>query len=195
MSIDNAPITGTTRIDRLMINIENRPRLAIPRAKSTASYNYYRDYDPQTGRYLQPDPIGLDGGPNPYTYVANNPLRWSDPKGLRNENGPPICPQGTNCPEPPYDPSPNGPSPSPQPDRNRSSSTPSDAARYDMCEPFGPAKPMCETCVDWACNYAPPYCCDIDYKGCIGGQFDNPRVQAECNARYAACMVRGGRSQ
>lgn len=45
-------------------------------------YNYYRDYDPQTGRYIQSDPIGLDGGPNTYLYANANPLMYIDPYGL-----------------------------------------------------------------------------------------------------------------
>jgi RHS repeat-associated protein len=45
-------------------------------------YNYFRDYDPATGRYVQSDPIGLAGGLNPYLYANGNPLRWIDPLGL-----------------------------------------------------------------------------------------------------------------
>ena len=47
-------------------------------------YNYWRDYDPRLGRYLQPDPIGLAGGDvNLYAYVWNDPLNRSDPYGLQ----------------------------------------------------------------------------------------------------------------
>ncbi|MCS0639350.1 DUF6531 domain-containing protein [Streptomyces sp. LP05-1] len=44
-------------------------------------YNYFRHYDPETARYLTPDPLGLAPAPNPATYVTN-PLMWLDPHGL-----------------------------------------------------------------------------------------------------------------
>ncbi|MDX8126742.1 RHS repeat-associated core domain-containing protein, partial [Methylomonas sp. OY6] len=44
-------------------------------------YNYFRDYDPKVGRYVQEDPIGLEGGFNFYYYVQNNPLRMFDYRG------------------------------------------------------------------------------------------------------------------
>ena len=46
-------------------------------------YNYFRYYDPSTGRYITSDPIGLDGGLNTYTYVKSNLLRWTDLFGLK----------------------------------------------------------------------------------------------------------------
>lgn len=50
------------------------------------AYNYFRYYDPQTGRYLTADPLGLDPSPNQYAYAAN-PLAWIDPLGLGSQSG------------------------------------------------------------------------------------------------------------
>ncbi|HWR77548.1 MAG TPA: Ig-like domain-containing protein [Thiobacillus sp.] len=45
-------------------------------------YNYFRDYEPGTGRYVQVDPIGIAGGLNVYEYANSNPLTFIDPLGL-----------------------------------------------------------------------------------------------------------------
>jgi uncharacterized protein RhaS with RHS repeats len=55
-------------------------------------------YDPQTGRFLSQDPIGLAGGVNLYAYAGNNPTSYGDPYGLapcKDANGNEI-----DCPEP-----------------------------------------------------------------------------------------------
>lgn len=51
-------------------------------AETGLHYNLFRDYDPDTGRYTQEDPIGLEGGLNVYLYVGGNPLQHTDPSGL-----------------------------------------------------------------------------------------------------------------
>ena len=51
-------------------------------------YNYHRYYDPNTGRYLTPDPIGLDGGINLFLYSRNNPINKIDIYGLMVEADP-----------------------------------------------------------------------------------------------------------
>ncbi len=48
-------------------------------------YNRHRYYDPNVGRFISKDPIGLQGGINAYKY-AQNPLGWVDPLGLAGDN-------------------------------------------------------------------------------------------------------------
>jgi RHS repeat-associated protein len=62
------------------------------------NYNYYRDYNPAIGRYIEKDPIGLRGGINLFAYTSNNPINFSDPMGLVDVSGmflPPYTPPQT----------------------------------------------------------------------------------------------------
>ncbi|HEB70538.1 MAG TPA: hypothetical protein ENI88_13110, partial [Desulfobulbus sp.] len=56
-------------------------------AETGLHYNWHRFYDPETGRYISADPIGLTGGINLYAYVQNDPVNWVDPDGLARITG------------------------------------------------------------------------------------------------------------
>jgi RHS repeat-associated protein len=56
-------------------------------AETGLHYNYHRYYQPETGRYITPDPIGLAGGINLYGYVGGNPVGWGDRYGLQAHQG------------------------------------------------------------------------------------------------------------
>jgi RHS repeat-associated protein len=51
-------------------------------AETGLSFNYFRDYDPSIGRYVESDPLGLRSGTNTYSYALNNALLYVDPFGL-----------------------------------------------------------------------------------------------------------------
>jgi len=51
-------------------------------AETGLHYNWHRFYDPETGRYISADPIGLDGGMNLYAYTSGDPINEIDPWGL-----------------------------------------------------------------------------------------------------------------
>jgi RHS repeat-associated protein len=50
--------------------------------ESGLHYNYFRNYDPEIGRYIESDPVGLEGGSNVFGYALQNPLSFIDPMGL-----------------------------------------------------------------------------------------------------------------
>jgi RHS repeat-associated core domain len=65
-------------------------------AETGLNYNYFRDYNPVIGRYIESDPLGIQQGENQiYAYVRNNPLLFLDEEGLwpagvpRTVTGPP----------------------------------------------------------------------------------------------------------
>ena len=55
--------------------------------ETNLSYNYFRDYDPSTARYVQSDPVGIRAGLNTYGYVLQHPLGMIDPTGLLTATG------------------------------------------------------------------------------------------------------------
>jgi len=54
-------------------------------------YNYFRDYEPAIGKYVESDPVGLDGGINTYSYAYSRPTQLVDPFGLQTSEGQAIC--------------------------------------------------------------------------------------------------------
>lgn len=78
----SAQAFGSTRVSRSLIDNPLRFPGQYWDAETGLHYNYFRDYDPQTGRYAQRDPIGLKGGLNSFSYVLNNPVKYTDIFGL-----------------------------------------------------------------------------------------------------------------
>ncbi|WP_163838427.1 RHS repeat domain-containing protein, partial [Pseudoxanthomonas sacheonensis] len=56
-------------------------------ANTGLNYNYFRNYDPALGRYIESDPLGLDGGVATYLYGFGNPTGIADHFGLDGRPG------------------------------------------------------------------------------------------------------------
>lgn len=83
---------------------------------SGLTYNYFRDYEPQVGRYSQSDPIGLLGGGSTYLYVGASPVSTEDRFGLQAYTPGTMPPPG--IPGGPWTPAPGQPPGSFQGPRN-----------------------------------------------------------------------------
>jgi len=73
---------GETFVDYAEVEYNKRFPGQYKDAETGLHYNYFRDYDPTTGRYIQSDPIGLGGGFNTYSYALQSPVTHVDPSGL-----------------------------------------------------------------------------------------------------------------
>lgn len=88
LKLDKAEITNPLRFQGQYYDEE-----------SGLHYNRHRYYNPNTGRYLTPDPIKLAGGLNSYQYVPN-PTGWVDPLGLSSCPGDEACNVGEGALDP-----------------------------------------------------------------------------------------------
>lgn len=66
--------------------VGREPNLQLRRG-TRIHYNYFRDYDPQVGRYVESDPLGLGAGINTYAYASLAPTMRIDLTGLVDWNG------------------------------------------------------------------------------------------------------------
>ncbi|RBH52397.1 MULTISPECIES: RHS repeat-associated core domain-containing protein [Pseudomonas] len=73
----NEDVAGTGTLTHILLRFPGQ----LYDAQTQLNYNYFRDYNPETGRYVQSDPIGLGGGMNTYAYVNGNPISNTDVRG------------------------------------------------------------------------------------------------------------------
>ncbi len=102
-----------------------------------------------------------------------------------------ICPNPRQCPEPPLDPSPDGPKPAPQP---KPKPNPGKGRDYfdSLCDPYDGAKrKVCTICIPPVCNsVARPVCCKIVFDRCMLAADQDVLKQTECSTNQLLCNGR-----
>ena len=193
---------GETTVDAKSV-IENPLRFPgqFYDAETQTHYNYFRDYESQTGRYVQSDPIGLEGGINYFGYVDQRPLIKSDSLGLAP---PPVCHDPAQCPEPPYDPTSDGAKPAPgkTPKSDLGYESWIDKCVDDHCKRAQPdagwcMQKICKWTVKSACKRPGTnfQCCDCVKHVCIrekvGKGMDESIAYVYCHSHFVLCFGRG----
>jgi RHS repeat-associated protein len=144
-------------------------------AESGTNYNLNRTYEPAIGRYLQSDPIGLDGGISTYVYGLNNLLAYTDPLGL--------------CPGDPQDSGEEGRS-----EFCQMIHKPNESWLARKLLNWG-----CKKVAATACDVSKdgPTCCSADFRECMGAnggtpqnQQDPPPENPRDAMRYGQCQVK-----
>ena len=152
-------------------------------------YNYFRDYDSGTGRYLEFDLIGLSGGLNGYLYANAAPTVYTDPLGLAPYNDPmnQIANRAAGLP-----PNANLPPQLPQPFSN-GNYDPGSFPQDGLCTvPLVGGKMNSNSCVIGCCKvhddcYARNGCNSSSWKGNLIGL---SYACQQCNTEARQCVTR-----
>ena len=88
-ALTNQPVLLATQTPAAILDLRFPGQMADE--ETGLFYNYFRNYQPNQGRYTQTDPIGLAGGLNRMGYVGGNAISRTDPLGLQAQAAAVVC--------------------------------------------------------------------------------------------------------